>query len=227
MNTRDDAVRLARSLVAVGRAAGVRTEALVTQMDAPLGRAVGNALEVIEAIETLKGRGPADLERLSIALAARMLCLAGLAASDDEAARRLRSALASGAGLEKFAQIVERQGGDAGVVDDYDRLPRAPPRAVVRAPCAGYVSALDAERVGRAAVLLGAGRGTIEDAVDPAAGIVVCRTRGERVDEGDAIAELHARDTSRLGEAMALVEKGLVITGERMGEQPLVVDVVS
>ena len=110
----------------VGTANGLKCEALITAMDAPLGRAVGNALEVIECIETLKGRGPKDLEELSVTLAARMVRLAGLAGTNAEAEEKVRSALQSGAGLEKFRRIVEQQGGDPRIVHDYDRLPRSP-----------------------------------------------------------------------------------------------------
>ncbi len=126
MKTLEDSRRLARSLVAIGNASGVRTEALITRMDAPLGRAVGNASEVIESLETLKGRGPADLESLSVTLAARMLVLAGVAADAADAECRVRAALASGAGLETFRRMIEHQGGDPAVVDDYTRLPAAP-----------------------------------------------------------------------------------------------------
>src|SRR5262249_31169991 len=119
MKTRPDARRLAESLVATGAANGVRTTALVTAMDVPLGRAVGNALEVIECLETLKGRGPADLEALSVALAGRMLVLGGAAASAEEGEARARAALTSGRGLEKFRQVIARQGGDPRVVEDY------------------------------------------------------------------------------------------------------------
>ncbi len=126
MKTREDARRLAQSLVSIGNASGVRTEALVTRMDAPLGREVGNANEVVESLETLKGNGPPDLEELSVLLAARMLVLARVAPDQDAADRAVRKALASGAGLEAFRRIIERQGGDPAVVDDYSRLPSAP-----------------------------------------------------------------------------------------------------
>src|SRR4051812_29757691 len=126
MKTLEDSRRLARSLVAIGNASGVRTEALITRMDAPLGREVGNASEVIESIETLKGNGPEDLEQLSVVLAARMLVLAGVSADQGAAEGCVRDSLASGAGVEAFRRIIERQGGDPRVVDDYSRLPRAP-----------------------------------------------------------------------------------------------------
>ncbi|HYT91099.1 MAG TPA: thymidine phosphorylase, partial [Gemmataceae bacterium] len=173
MKTRADSRRLAESLVATGNANGVRTTALVTAMDAPLGRNVGNALEVIECLETLKGRGPADLETLSVALAARMLLLAGITATFAEAETRIRAALTSGQGLEKFREIIARQGGEPRVVDDYKRLPGAAKRVLVRADRSGYVTELDAELVGRATMVLGAGRDRVEDAIDPGVGAIV------------------------------------------------------
>src|SRR5437868_3529571 len=128
MKNRADARRLAESLVTIGSASGVRTQALLTAMDVPLGRAVGNALEVIECLETLKGRGPADLKTLSLLLAARMLHLGGMAATLEEAQSKIQDALTSGRGLEKFRQIIEQQGGDPRIVEDYSRLPAAPQR---------------------------------------------------------------------------------------------------
>src|SRR5262249_9726322 len=125
MKTRDDARRLARSLVDIGTAQGVGTEALLTAMDAPLGRAVGNALEVAESVATLRGQGPKDLEDLSVLLAARMVRLAVLAGDDAGAERKVRAAITSGAGLDKFRRIIERQGGDPLVVDYPERLPAA------------------------------------------------------------------------------------------------------
>ena len=141
MKTEADSRRLAESLVSIGNASGVRTEAVITAMDAPLGRAVGNALEVIECIEALKGRGPPDLVDVSVELAARMLVLGGVAADRADAERRVRGAIASGAGLERFRRIIENQGGDPRVVDDYARLPSAPDRHVVGGAARGYVTA--------------------------------------------------------------------------------------
>jgi pyrimidine-nucleoside phosphorylase len=211
MKTRQDARRLAESLVATGIGNGVRTTALLTPMDTPLGRAVGNALEVIECIETLKGRGPANLERLSVTLAGRMLCLGNGAASVDAAEEKVRTALKSGQGLEKFREIVEHQGGDARVVEDHGHLPRTPHQALVRAERSGYLTGLDAELVGRAAVLLGAGRDRIEDAIDPGAGVIVLAPVGTQVRARDAILEVHYRDTSRLAAALALLGQAVRI----------------
>ena len=226
MKTRAEARRLAESLVATGRQAGVRTQALVTAMDAPLGLSVGNAVEVIESLETLKGRGPADVTDLSVRLAAIMLILSGVEATEGAAARRVRQALASGAGLEKLRQIIENQGGDPRVVDDYRRLPSAPDEAFVRAPRPGYVTALDAALVGRATMALGAGRDRVGAPVDHAVGLVVRAPLGSRVDHGEPVVELRHRSGRGLQEAAALVEAALRITAEPGDPAPLVLDAV-
>src|SRR5262249_55785085 len=151
MKTLPDAQALAESLVAVGNANGVRTEALLTAMDVPLGYAVGNALEVVESVETLKGKGPKTLELLSVQLAARMLCLGGIAVTHTEAEGMVREALTSGRGLQKFREIIERQGGDPRVLDDYGRLPSAPNRQFVPAKPAGHRPPPDRGLLGPAA----------------------------------------------------------------------------
>ena len=180
MKTLDDSRRLAESLVSIGNASGVRTEALITRMDAPLGRAVGHASEVVESIETLKGRGPRDLEELSVILAARMLMLAGMAGDADEAERRIRKALADGSGVEAFRRLIDHQGGDPAVIDDYSRLPMAPDEHRIEASHGGVVSDLHAENIGRAAVELGAGRATLDDTIDHGVGIDGSGARGHR-----------------------------------------------
>lgn len=223
MKRRGDAVALARALVAVGARAGLRTEAFVTAMDAPLGRAVGNALEVAECVETLQGRGPAPLADLAVRLAARMIELGGVAAG-DAAAARARAALARGEALERFRRMVARQGGDPGVADDPGRLPRAPRVAVLSAPAAGFVTAIDAEAIGRAAMRLGAGRERLGDAVDPAAGLVLQRVVGDRVEVGEPLAELHYRDEERLAEAQLLAAGAFAIGAEPPAEAPLVLE---
>ena len=215
MKTEADSRRLAESLVSIGNASGVRTEAIITAMDAPLGCAVGNALEVIECIEVLKGRGPADLVEVSLELAERMLLLGKVAPDRPDAKRRVAEARASGAGLERFRRIIEGQGGDPRVVDDYGRLPQVPGRHEVTADRGGYVVRLDAELVGRASVALGAGRDRIEDSIDPAVGIMVRATVGDRVGAGDPVLELHYRDPGRLNAALALLARAVTIGDDR------------
>src|SRR5262249_17254381 len=146
---------------------------------------VGNSLEVIEALETLKGRGPGDLDGLAVDIAADMVRLGGAAASDAEAIERVSAALISGQALDRFRQLIEQQGGDPRVVDDYSRLPSAPHRATVTADRSGYVNELEAENIGNAAMLLGAGRDRVTDTIDPAVGAIVHVRCGDRVRPGD------------------------------------------
>lgn len=223
MKTESDSRRLAESLVAIGNASGVKSEAIITRMDSPLGRAVGNGLEVVECLEVLKGRGPADLVDLSVELAARMLVLGGVAANRAEAQQEVRGAIASGAGLERFRRIIEQQGGDPHVVDDYGRIAAAPERDVVRAPRQGFLAGLDAALVGRASVALGAGRDRVEDSIDPAAGIMVVVKPGVELRAGDPVLELHYRDRARLGAAAALAARAIKIEDNQPIVEPLVV----
>jgi pyrimidine-nucleoside phosphorylase len=204
MKTEADSVRLARSLTSIGAAAGVRTEALVTAMDAPLGRAVGNALEVAECLAVLRGEGPADVVEISVELAARMILLGRVVADRQEAVGRVRTAIASGAALERLQRIIEFQGGDPRVADDGAGLPRAPEQRDVPARRSGWLAGVDAELVGRASVALGAGRNRIEDSVDHAVGITLLASPGDRVQEGEPVLRLHYRTIGRLDAALPL-----------------------
>ena len=226
MKTPEDARRLASWLAGIAERSGVRTEALLTAMDAPLGRAVGNANEVIESIETLKGRGPKDLEDLSVRLAVRMLVLAGRAADDRDGEQQVRHALTSGAGVERFRAIIEAQGGDPRVIDDYDRLPSAPISDVWRAPRRGIVARMDAELVGRAAVVLGAGRDRVDADVDPAAGIDIAAAPGDEVGAGAAVFTLRTSDRARLDAARRLLDDAVTIGGEAPAARPLVLEII-
>jgi pyrimidine-nucleoside phosphorylase len=226
MKELDDARRLAGSLVSIGKANGVCCEAMITGMDAPLGRAVGSSLEVIESIETLRGRGPADLQTLSVNLAARMLVLGSLARDEEDAEAKVSEAIATGRGLEKFRQMVEQQGGDPCVVDDYSRLPAAPRRQVFTAPCAGYVTRLDAELVGRATMILGAGRARVEDTIDPGVGAIVRAKVGEAVRAGDPIIELHYRDEAHLDQALEFLGRACAIGDAPPRSESLVLEMV-
>jgi pyrimidine-nucleoside phosphorylase len=224
MKTQDDARVLALSLVATGEMAGVQTQALITNMEAPLGRGIGNAIEIVESIETLKGRGPEDLESLSVELAARMLVLAGVESDYTKATAAVRRALASGAGVEKFREIIANQGGDPHVIDDYSRLPSTADRDVVAAGRAGVVTAMKAEAVGRAAVLLGAGRDRLDAAVDPAVGFTIVAPVGTRVARGDAIVEIHHRAGRGLAAARQLLEDAIVVGDAAPTAAPLVIE---
>ena len=224
MKTEADARALAESLVATGELAGVRTEALLTAMDEPLGRAVGNGLEIVESIETLKGRGPSDLEALSVELAGRMLVLSGVDPDLPRAEARVREAIASGAGVEKFRDIIANQGGDPRVVDDYSRLPAAPDRDIITAPRDGIVTAMRAEAIGRAAVALGAGRDRLDATIDPAVGFMVLAPVGTRVKRGDPVLEIHHRGGRGLADARALLARALDVSDTPAATRPLVLD---
>jgi pyrimidine-nucleoside phosphorylase len=223
MKTREQSRALAESLVRVGTANGLKVSAMITAMDAPLGRYVGNSLEVIESIETLKGNGPPDLTELSVKLAARMVKLAGIA-DDIEAEKKVRAALASGAGVEVFRKCIQEQGGDARVIDDYNRLPTAPRIAAVVAPRSGYVGEMVAGSVGIASMVLGGGRQRAEDSVDHAVG-VICRAKpGEFVKAGATVYEVHYRITSRFLDSLPLLEESFAMCDEPPAEQPLILE---
>ena len=179
-----------------------------------------------KSIETLKGRGPRDVTELSVRLATRMLVLSGGAAGEAEADARVRQALASGAALEKFRDIIAAQGGDPKVVDDYARLPAAAHREDWRAPRDGIVAWLDAELIGRAAVALGAGRDRADAAVDAAAGIDITAPSGTRVRAGEPVLVLGCSDPTRAREARALVDEAVVIDDDGPAERPLVIDTI-
>ncbi len=217
-----DARALARSLVSIGTAAGVRTEAFITRMDVPLGRAVGNALEVAECIDVLSGRGPADLTELIVRIASRMVQVGEKAGSDQEAESKVRAALTSGAGREKLKQMITWQGGDAAVVEDTGKLPSARLSHQVTAKRAGYVTSLDALLVGRAAVALGAGRDKKGDQVDLSAGILLRKKPGEQVASGEPVLEIRYNDQSRLDAAVTLATQAVVIGDQAQPEPPLV-----
>jgi pyrimidine-nucleoside phosphorylase len=223
MKTEADARRLAASLVSIGTASGVNTEAVVTAMETPLGSAVGNALEVVECIEVLKGRGPSDLVEVTLELTARMLVLGNQAADRAEADRRARDAIRTGAALERFQRVIEAQGGDPKVVDDYTRLPHVDARHVIAAPRHGFLTVLDAEAVGRASCALGAGRDRVEHPVDPAVGIVARAKPGDEVRAGDAVLELHYRDRGRLETAARLLTGAIEVGDERPAARRLIV----
>lgn len=226
MKTAAEARELATWLVGIAERNGVRTEALLTAMDHPLGREVGNANEVIESIETLKGRGPKALEDLSVQLASRMLVLAGLTDDLADAERRVRTALASGAGVEKFAAIIEEQGGDPRVIDDYALLPKAGTRRLIAAARDGVVTSLHAELIGRAGVALGAGRERVDSVIDPGVGISVLVAPGERVTRGEPVLAVTCNDSGRFERAQPLLEEAITVGDAAAPDSPLVLDVI-
>jgi pyrimidine-nucleoside phosphorylase len=225
MKSEGEAYELARSLVDIGTRAGVRTEALITGMAMPLGRTIGNAIEIQECIEVLKGRGPEDLVELLVALGVRMLTLSGMY-KNSAAEQAIRNALSSGAALEKLRAMIVRQGGDPAVLDDYGRLPSARYKQVVRAERSGYISALNAERIGRSSMALGAGRQRVEDQIDHGAGVVIARRPGEEVRVGQPVIELLYNDEAGVREAVALARQAIAISDEPPALRPLILGVV-
>ena len=226
MQSFDEARRLAALMVAIGRQVGLRTRAVLTAMDAPLGRAVGNAVEVAESIETLRGQGPADVTELAVTLAGHMVAFAGIAPDEAAARRRVESALADGAALDRFRAVVARQGGDPAVVDDPSRLPAPSARRTAAASRSGVVVRIDARRVGRAAMALGAGRERIDSAIDYGAGIVLHVAPGSPVRAGDPLAELLVGAGRDAAFAERLVAEAIEIGEAPPPAVPLVYDVV-
>jgi thymidine phosphorylase len=201
---------------------GKKVAALITDMDQPLGRAVGNALEVAECVETLKGRGPQDLELLSLELAAWMLFLAGVVKGREEARARVREALSSGEGLRRLEQVIELQGGDPRVCADGALLPRARETVDLKAEEEGRVGRIASRAVGHAAMLLGAGRETVDSRIDPAVGIVLHKKVGDLVRQGEPILTLHVNSDRRLGEALTILREAVQVAPEASSRGPLI-----
>lgn len=192
MKKEEDAIRLAETMVRIGNHVGRKTMAVISDMSEPLGYAIGNALEVKEAIDTLKGEGPDDLTELVLALGSQMVVLAGKATTLEEARNMLKEAIANGAGLEKFKKFVANQGGDPSVIDHPEKLPQAKYTIDLPAKTSGYVSKMVADQIGVAAMMLGAGRATKEDKIDFAVGIVLRKKVGDRVEAGEPLATIYA-----------------------------------
>jgi pyrimidine-nucleoside phosphorylase len=202
----NDAAHLAELMVETGERMGKKMVALITDMDQPLGRAVGNSLEVEECIQILRGEGPKDLRELCLELSAWMFYLGGVVSSIAEGKAQANSIIESGQALEKFCQMTAMQGGDVAVLDDPKRLPQAQHRSDVFSPASGYVAAIECERVGTASVVLGGGRERKEDSVDPAVGIVLHKKVGDKVIAGEPLCTIYYNSESRLPPAKKLLD---------------------
>ena len=218
----DQVMQLSREMISIGEGHGCPVVALFTAMDRPLGRACGNSLEVEEAIATLKGEGPADLVEVTLALSMEMLQLAGVAKDRDAALARLRGALASGEAAEQFRRIVERQGGDAGVLDDPAILPQAAECELCTAPRAGFVQGVEPRAIGRGVVALGGGRNTMADVIDPAVGFVITAKPGDWVEAGEPLASIYARDRAGIEQGRATLRSAITIGDEAEPPLPLI-----
>ena len=208
------ALELAQTMIGLGQARGCPTVALLTAMDRPLGRACGNALEVEEAIEGLRGEGPEDLMEVTYALGVEMLVLVGAAKDRTDARRRLEESIKSGKALRKFAQVIEAQGGNPAVLEDPSVLPQAAEVEVFRAPRDGVVAQIEPRRLGRAIVELGGGRRTIEEEVDPSVGFVIPAKPGQRVRVGEPLASVFARDPAGIEIGLAALREAIVVGDE-------------
>ena len=198
MKTLEQARELARTMVEIGRAAAMHTVAAITSMQQPLGRAVGNALELAEAIAILRGEGPEDVAELCYHEAAELLVMTGKAASADEAAQIVAHAVRAGSGVEKLAQVIAAQGGDPRYVEQPRLLPSAPVRTLLTAPRSGYIAGIDAERIGLASMALGAGRFKKGEKIDPRTGLVLQAKVGIYLHVGDPLIEVHARNDAEV-----------------------------
>ncbi len=227
MKDKAKARELAQALVAVAKAMGTPMRAVLTAMDEPLGRTVGNALEAAESIDCLKGRGPADTMAVTFALGEQMLLLAKVAATKEAARRQLEASLTSGAALQKFRELVTAQGGDARVADEPSRLPQAKFQVPLAAPRAGFVREVDALDVALAALRLGAGRAKVEDPIDHAVGVSALVKVGERVEAGAPLCLIHASDEKALAEAKATLAKAIVVDDAAVAAPRLIDEIIS
>jgi pyrimidine-nucleoside phosphorylase len=223
METVERACELARLLDRVASSLGMRTSAVVTRMDEPLGRCVGNAIEVREAVEVLRGSWVADLVEVSLVLGSEMLLLAGKAGNRSQARTLLRTALLGGKGLQTFRKMVRAQGGDPAFIEDLKRLPQPRYTVGIAGGSTGYVSRIDAFAIGRAALMLGAGRLESDDAVDPASGIELVKRRGDRVTKGEIVALAHAGRRPVGKACLDMATSAFEITRSRPRPKPVII----
>ena len=226
MKSVEDSIRLAEEMVKLGENAGRRTLALITDMDTPLGNNIGNSLEVIEAVDTLKGQGPKDLTHEALHLAAGMLMLAGMG-NEEECLKMARGAIDSGLALNKLKEMVAAQGGDVSVIEDTDNFRKAAYSYEVKADRDGYITAMDTEKCGIASVMLGAGRETLSSPINMAAGIVIQAKTGDKVEAGQTIASLYCDDEALFEKAAAKYREAVTIGDEYVKRNPLLYAKVS
>ncbi|MBL8175068.1 MAG: thymidine phosphorylase [Bryobacterales bacterium] len=226
MKKQIDARRLAQMMVGIGRRMDKRVMALITDMNQPLGYAIGNALEIMEVSQTLQNAGPVDLTRLSLELAARMIHLGRMANSIDEAREIAQARLLDGSGYRKLKDVITAQGGNASVLDRFELLPNATGMREIYSPRAGFVSAVDAALIGQASQMIGAGRDTKEDSIDPAVGVILEVKVGQKVDAGGVLCRIYHTREERVDEAADLVEDAFRISQHAPEERELILEVV-
>jgi pyrimidine-nucleoside phosphorylase/thymidine phosphorylase len=227
MKKQVDARRLAQMMVGIGRRMDKRVQCLITDMNQPLGYAVGNALEVMEVSQTLQNAGPTDLTRLSLELAARMIYLAKIAPTLDEARELAQQKLLDGSGYKKFKAVIEAQSGNPQVLDRFDLLPNATGVREIASPRAGYVSAIGAEDIGMASALIGAGRNLKEDTIDPAVGVILEVKVGQKVEAGAVLCRVYYTGDENVEEASQQIEDAFRISSQPPEERELILEVVS
>jgi pyrimidine-nucleoside phosphorylase len=227
MKKQVEARRLAQMMVGIGRRLDKRVQALITDMSQPLGYAVGNALEVMEVSQTLQNAGPADLTRLSLELAARMIFLGKITKSLDEAREIAQAKLLDGSGYRKFKDVIAAQGGNPQVLDRFDLLPNATGAQEITTSRGGYVSGIDAELIGQASSMIGAGRNTKEDSIDPAVGVILEVKVGQKIEAGSILCRIYHTNEEHLSEASDLVEDAFKISQHPVEERELILEVVS
>ena len=224
METVKDSRALAESMVAIGKSLGKTMRALITRMDQPLGRAVGNAVEVAECVACLKGEGPADLMEVSLELAAEMVLMGKLATDLSDARERCKRTISNGSALERFRMVVAAQGGDPHVMDDLGVLPQPRSKHEIVASRAGFVESLAARPVGHATMLLGAGRARVDSTIDPAVGVILHKKLGDPVEKGEPLCTLLVNKTSSLGEALRMIEHAYSIGDTAISIPELIVE---
>jgi thymidine phosphorylase len=215
-------LELADAMIRLGADHGCPVVALITAMDRPLGRACGNALEVEEAIHTLKGEGPPDLLEVTYALGVEMLLIGGVASGPDDARRQMEKAIGTGRAAEHFQRIIEAQGGNPGVVDDPAVLPQAAECELFNSPRRGFVARVEPRTVGRGVIALGGGRTTMDDRIDPSVGFVITARPGDWVEQGEPLATIFARDRAGVESGRHALRQALVIADEADPPLPLV-----
>lgn len=225
MKDKASAKELAEKMVEIGRGAGKKIAALITDMDKPLGRYVGNSLEVVEAVETLKGNGPDDLTEICILLAAKLLQLAGKG-NFEECKALAKSKIADGSALDKLAEMVKLQGGDEKYILNTDLFPKAEFSREIIAEENGYIAAMDTEGVGSVCVALGAGRQKKEDSIDPSAGIILEKKTGDYVEKGGLLATLYCSDEALFDAAEKKYRKSVTLSASKSDRNPLLLDIV-
>ena len=227
MKTEEEAIDLSKAMVLIGERAGRNTIAVISNMEQPLGYAVGNGLEVIEAIDALKGKGPEDLYELSYGLGSNMMVAAGAAADGEEAKQKMREVLANGKALQKFKEMTVNQGGNPAVADDYHLFPQAAYRIEINAGGSGYVTVLNGQEIGMAVKEIGGGRTKLDDELDLSAGVCLQKKIGDQVSEGECIAVLYGNDQSAMAAAVKRIQAAYEYGEKKPEKKPMIYQIIT